>query len=381
MRKKRSKKKSKGKVIIFASLLTVLLLTTGFYIGYRIKNNIISAEKKNNNKIIEAVKPTEEVKPEVQEKPAPVSTELVITSVGDCTIGHDDKFAFAQSLPDVLGKNNNDLGYFFKNVADIFKADDITTANLETTFTTANKKAEKEFTFKAPPEYAKAFVLGNIEGVNVSNNHIYDYLQQGFNDTLKSLQAANINYFGEGNKWVIEAKGIKVGYLGYRGFSYDNAFLKKLQGDIEGLKKEADFVVVNFHWGEEGKYSPNATQKYLAHFSIDKGADLIVGHHPHVIQGLETYKGKTIAYSMGNFAFGGNKNPPDKDTFILQLKLNFTDKKLDKYAVRVIPCSISSVDYINNYSPKPLAGAKKDAMLQKLNKLSPDLGYSIKDQF
>nr|WP_207751768.1 CapA family protein [Clostridium rhizosphaerae] len=374
-------KAKKTKIIVFSSLITLCLLVAGFFAGYKLKSNKLQAQKNNDNKAVEAVKPAAEVKPEVSEKPAAASAELVITSVGDCTIGHDDKFAFAQSLPDVLGKNNNDLGYFFKNVADIFKADDITTANLETTFTTANKKAEKEFTFKAPPEYAKAFVLGNIEGVNVSNNHIYDYLQQGFNDTLQSLKTANVNYFGEGNKWITEAKGIKVGYLGYRGFSYDNAFLKKLQGDIEGLKKEADFVVVNFHWGEEGKYSPNATQKYLAHFSIDKGADLIVGHHPHVIQGLETYKGKTIAYSMGNFAFGGNKNPSDKDTFILQLKLNFTDKKPDKYAVRVIPCSISSVDYVNNYSPKPLSGTKKDAMLQKLNKLSPDLGYSIKDQF
>ena len=310
-----------------------------------------------------------------------ISTEITISSVGDCTLGHDDKFAFQNSLPYVLGKNNQDFAYFFKNVASIFKADDITTANLETTFTDSTKKADKQFTFKAPAVYAKAFPLGGIEGVNISNNHIYDYLQKGFQDTISALKSENVNYFGEGNQWIEEVKGIKVGFLGYMGFTYDNVFLKKLKDDITKLKEQTQFIVINFHWGAENAYSPNNVQKYLAHYAIDQGADLIIGHHPHVIEGLELYKGKIIAYSLGNFAFGGNMNPSDKNTFILQIQLKFKNTELSTYGIRVIPCSISSVNHINDYCPTPLIGPSKEAVLQKLNNLSINLGFKLNDEF
>jgi poly-gamma-glutamate synthesis protein (capsule biosynthesis protein) len=311
----------------------------------------------------------------------PQSSEVTLSSVGDCTIGWDDKFPYAGSLGDVFKRNNNDYSYFFKNVADIFKSDDITTANLETTFTNATAKAEKQFNFKAPPEFVKSLTLGSIEGVTISNNHTRDYLEQGFTDTKNTLKKENINYFGEGQKWITEIKGNKFGFLGYKGFSYDKTYLKNLKNDIEALKKENCIVVINFHWGDEGKYIPNDVQKYLAHYSIDNGADLIIGHHPHVIQGIENYKGKLIAYSLGNFCFGGNKNPPDKDTFILQTKFKFEDKKLKSYGIRAIPCSVSSVSNLNDYSPIPLEGNRKDAFLKKINNYSSNLNFKLKDDF
>lgn len=308
-------------------------------------------------------------------------TEVLMSSVGDCTIGTDKKFAYANSLPAILSKVNNDFGYLFKNVYSIFSKDDVTTANLETTFTDSNDRADKQFNFKASSDYAKSLTLGSIEGVNISNNHIYDYKEKGFNDTKLALEKENINYFGEGSKWVTKIKGEQFGFLGYRGWSLDKGFMDKLKLDIEELKKGNAVVIINFHWGNESQYYPIQAQKQLAHFAIDNGADIIVGHHPHVIQGIEQYKNRIIAYSLGNFCFGGNANPADKSTFILQSNLKFTDEKLTAIGIRVIPCSISSVEYTNDYCPTPLKDCDKSNLLNKLNKLSLGAGFKISDEF
>ena len=159
--------------------------------------------------------------------------------------------------------HNNDYYYLFKNAIPVFEKDDITTVNLETTFTNAKSRADKTYTFKAPPEFAKSLNFGSIEGVNISNNHIYDFLDKGFNDTIETLKKYNINYFGEGNKWIKEVKGVKFGFLGYQGWSNNDKFMDKLKDDIEELKGQGCVVVINFHWGEEGSYYPNSTQKVL----------------------------------------------------------------------------------------------------------------------
>ncbi len=311
-------------------------------------------------------------------------SEVLISCAGDCTIGTDDKFTY-NTLPTVLEKNNNDFSYFFKNVKSIFSKDDLTTANLETTFTTSNSKLFKGdppfYNFKGDPSYAKSLTLGSIEAVTISNNHIHDYLDQGLNDTITALKNNNINYFGEGNKYVTTIKGIQFGFLGYMGFSNDSTFLKKVKNDIAELKSQNCIVIVNFHWGQEGSYTPNEVQTNIAHFAIDNGADLIIGHHPHVIQGIEQYKNKFICYSLGNFCFGGNQNPPDKDTFIFQVKYKFTNDKLTSSGIKVIPCSISSVTNTNDYCPTPLVDTRKTEFMNKLIKYSPNLNLTLTDDF
>lgn len=126
--------------------------------------------------------------------------EVLLSSAGDCTIGTDPGFDMDTSLPTIVRRHNNDYSYLFKNAVPIFEKDDLTIVNLETTFTNAKVRADKTFTFKAPPEFAKALNLGSIEGVNISNNHIHDFLDKGFNDTIETLNQYNVNYFGEGNK-------------------------------------------------------------------------------------------------------------------------------------------------------------------------------------
>jgi poly-gamma-glutamate synthesis protein (capsule biosynthesis protein) len=123
------------------------------------------------------------------------------------------------------------------------------------------------------------------------------------------------------------------------------------------------------------------SQKIIAYHAIDSGADLILGHHPHVIEGIEQYKDRLICYSLGNFCFGGNKNPSDKNTMIIQIKFNFTNNKFTSYDLKVIPCSISSVNYMNDYCPTPLKDNPKTLLLEKLNKISPNLDFKIDGEF
>jgi hypothetical protein len=389
-RMNKHKHKNKRKVYIFLTMF--LLYCSSFYVSYSITNHVysfspvpgkdiavnapVSSRQEDNKEKI----PEKEASPR-EEVSIPNIQEVLITSTGDSTIGWDDQFSYQGSLAQVFKNNNNDYSYFYKNVVHIFKEDDLTITNLETTFTNATVKAVKQFNFKAPPEYVQALSLGSIEGVNIANNHTRDYLEQGLNDTISTLKNGNINYFGNNEKWVTSIKGHNFGFLGYNVYSHDKAFLEKLKNDIADLKSQNAVVIINFHWGDEGSYYPNDAQKYMARYAIDNGADLIIGHHPHVIQGIETYKGKLIAYSLANFCFGGNRNPKDKDTFILQTNFKFEDKKLKGYGVKVIPCSVSTVSNRNDYCPTPLEGAKKEDFFKKLNRLSKGLSFELKDEF
>lgn len=167
-------------------------------------------------------------------------------------------------------------------------------------------------------------------------------------------------------------KGIQVGALGYEGWSNTSTLRKQIANDIRTLRKQgADIILVHFHWGVERSYVPNSTQKVLGRFAIDSGADLVVGHHPHVVQGIEEYKGKFIVYSLGNFMFGGNKNPSDKDTFVFQQVFSFQNgKRTAKKEIRVIPFRISSVTTRNNYQSMPLAGGEAARVKRKIVSLS-----------
>ncbi len=138
------------------------------------------------------------------------------------------------------------------------------------------------------------------------------------------------------------------------------------------MKADAcQLVIASFHWGIERKNYPNSVQKDLGRFTIDSGADLVLGHHPHVIQGIENYKGKYIVYSLANFCFGGNRNPSDKDTFIFQQTFEFKNgEKTDSDKINIIPCSVSSVKHRNNYQSTPVEGDEAKRILQRIEKYS-----------
>lgn len=298
------------------------------------------------------------------------TVKITLSVAGDVTLGRDENYGYKGSFDDVAKRNG--LGFFAKNIAPIFKNDDFTSVNLETTLTTSARKASKKFRFRGHPSYTKVLTLAGIDAVNLANNHTYDYLQKGYTDTIANLKKGGIGYFGRGHRLLKTVKGVKIGTLGYEGWVDNRQIRKQIANDIRWLRsKGATIIVVHFHWGVERVYVPNKTQQSLGRFTIDSGADLVVGHHPHVVQGIEEYKRKFIVYSLGNFMFGGNKNPADKDTFIFQQHFYVLNGRVTaRKEIRIIPCRISSVATRNNYQPTPLTGKEGKRVKQKILNLS-----------
>lgn len=301
---------------------------------------------------------------------SPVS--LTLSVVGDCTLGTDETFDYDTSLNAYY--ENYGADYFLQNVKDIFSADDLTIANFEGTLTDSDEREDKTFAFKAPASYASILTGGSVEAVNTANNHSHDYGDQSFDDTLAALDDAGIVHFGYDETAVMDVKGIKVGLVGIYEL-YDHLEREQqLKDNIAKVKADgAQLIVVIFHWGNETETVPDSNQTTLGRIAIDEGADLVCGHHPHVLQGIETYKGRNIVYSLGNFCFGGNSSPSDMDTMIYQQTFTIDADGVKKDNVtNIIPCSISSSAYdgYNNYQPTPTEGDEATRILGKINERS-----------
>ena len=301
---------------------------------------------------------------------SPVS--LTLSVVGDCTLGTDETFDYDTSLNAYY--ENYGADYFLQNVKDIFSADDLTIANFEGTLTDSDEREDKTFAFKAPASYASILTGGSVEAVNTANNHSHDYGDQSFDDTLAALDDAGIVHFGYDETAVMDVKGIKVGLVGIYEL-YDHLEREQqLKDNIAKVKADgAQLIVAIFHWGNETETVPDSNQTTLGRIAIDEGADLVCGHHPHVLQGIETYKGKNIVYSLGNFCFGGNSSPSDMDTMIYQQTFTIDADGVKKDNVtNIIPCSISSAAYdgYNNYQPTPAEGDEATRILGKINERS-----------
>lgn len=301
---------------------------------------------------------------------SPVS--LTFSVVGDCTLGTDETFDYDTSLNAYY--ENYGADYFLQNVKDIFSTDDLTIANFEGTLTDSDEREDKTFAFKAPASYASILTGGSVEAVNTANNHSHDYGNQSFDDTLAALDDAGIVHFGYDETAVMDVKGIKVGLVGIYEL-YDHLEREQqLKDNIAKVKADgAQLIVVIFHWGNETETVPDSNQTTLGRIAIDEGADLVCGHHPHVLQGIETYKGRNIVYSLGNFCFGGNSSPSDMDTMIYQQTFTIDADGIKKDNVtNIIPCSISSAAYdgYNNYQPTPAEGDEATRILGKINERS-----------
>lgn len=286
--------------------------------------------------------------------------EIRLSAVGDCTIGFDStkispKIAYTSK--------GSDLSYYFKNVVSILSKDDLTIANCETTFTDKIEKRKKSgnpvFHFKASPKYAEVFKLGSVEFVSTANNHTFDYGNAGYADTKLALDRFGIKYFGNGEICFFEKQGIKIALISYSLLSKDyKTEGKKIVVELAKLSKVSNLQIISLHWGQEKMSKPIKSQVWLGHYLIDNGADLILGHHPHVIESIETYKGKSIVYSLANFSYGGHTKPCP-ETFIYQHVFKFEDKKLKNEFGSVIPCLMYSGS-INNYQPVVATGKKAD---------------------
>ena len=215
---------------------------------------------------------------------------------------------------------------------------------------------------------------GSVEAVTLANNHSRDYGDVSMEDTKKYLDEAGIAWFENLNTKVMDVKGVKVGLVGL--YALNGSAEGNLPKAMEQVKNGgAEVIIVQIHWGVEGDNYPQDSQISLAHKAIDSGADLVIGHHPHVLQGMECYKGRMIAYSMGNFCFGGNQNPRDKDTMIYRQTFTVKDGKVTDYNdYSVVPCSLSSTSSRNNYQPTPAEDSEKQRIADKIQKFSDKLG-------
>lgn len=304
--------------------------------------------------------------------------KVVVSAAGDCTLGTDSAFSYSASLNAKYAQKGP--AYFLKDVKKVFSKDDLTIVNLEGTLTKRGSKADKAFAFKGSPSYTKILTKGSVEAVNFANNHCYDYGKVSYTDTIKHVKKAGIKLSSYAATTTYKVKGVKIGMVSVDDIGrYGGSAKPLIKSGIKKLKKQgADAIIVSMHAGIEKDYYPNATQKSIAHYAVQQGADLVLGHHPHVLQGIEKYKGVYICYSLGNFCFGGNSNPADKNTMIVQKTLTFRNGKLKKdKALKVIPCSISGHSYYNDYQPQVLFGAKKKSVMAKVNAYSKPFGMSF----
>ncbi len=302
---------------------------------------------------------------------------LTISAVGDCTLGTDTNFG-SGNFKDVFEEVNGDYSYFFKGVEEFLKEDDLSIANLEGPFTEVGEeyRVDKTFNFKGDSDYPNILTEGSIEVVNLANNHTFDYGQKGYEETIANLENASIPYFGYDQYYIYETKGIRIGLAGILGWNEEVAKENTEKAINYFHEQNTDLIIISYHWGIEREDKQNKTQENIARHAIDCGADLILGTHPHVIQGIEYYKRKYIVYSLANFVFGGNRNPEDKDTFIFQQVFHYENDVLVDTYINIIPCSVSSVQNKNDYQPTLLEGEEYRRVRDRVLNSSTNLYYN-----
>ena len=228
--------------------------------------------------------------------------------------------------------------YFFSGMREEFGDKDLIVANLENVFTNnRDYQKGKIYTYKADPKYIDIIKRSGITHFGVVNNHMGDYLQSGFNDSIKNLDAEGIKWFGTNEiksnsvelgdikvdkKEIYEKDGFKIGLLAYNGFYESYATDNMIKRDVGYLREMgADYIVALVHWGGQNTHKITPRQKSYGHHLIDMGIDLIIGGHPHAVQEIEVYKGKRIYYSLGDFLFVERRVPKHADSLMVQLKL------------------------------------------------------------
>ncbi|MEM9244556.1 MAG: CapA family protein [Cyanobacteria bacterium P01_F01_bin.153] len=272
-------------------------------------------------------------------------------------------------------KVRGDYGKTFAKMPEYAQAD-VSMVNLENPLTTANtRRPGKSFNFKAKPESVEVLTSGGVDIVTLGNNHAMDYQGKGLSETMEHLEKAGIYAVGAGRDLkearrpkIVDVKGHRIAYFGYYNAYWHAATdgapgtnprdFDAIKADMEAVRYQVDWIVVNYHWGEENAHYPAGYQRNLAQFTIDHGADLIVGHHPHVLQGAEVYKGKAIVYSLGNFIFGGNSRR-NYVTAALQVSLTGDEMKLD-----FLPL------VVQDYQPEVLPGDRGESIFNHLRHIS-----------
>ncbi|MEM1028847.1 MAG: CapA family protein [Myxococcota bacterium] len=299
---------------------------------------------------------------------------VIVHAVGDCALGDLHDVAGAPgSFAAVVAAASNRHDYPFSGVFDLFRHDDLTVANLEGTFAAPHRRRKKGgFAIRGVPGDAAMLVRGGVDIVDLANNHTQDYGPGGYDDTVAALDRAGVGYFGGAVIDRRTIRGVEVVNLGYLG-----GHPRVKQGMVNAVRREAgprNIVIVSFHWGMEGSHVTHPLQRALGRAAVDAGADLVLGHHPHVVQGIERYRGRPIVYSLGNFVFGANSQPADRDAFIYRARFDITGSgEVGGVTGEVIPVSMTSDPRRNDFRPRLLQGVAADRVRKKIDALSARL--------
>ena len=323
--------------------------------------------------------------PEPTPTPTPEPVSIVLSAVGDCTIGGDMRGnSEARFLNAVTAEDGSiDYGYCFRNVESIFGADDITLVNLEVVLTDSSrylKRDDKIYIMRGKPEYVNMLTGSSVEVCNIANNHMTDFGDDGILWMAELLEENGLKYCGYGYTSTMDVKGVRFGFVG---INYWTTPQSEFEETVRTMRGQCDVLVVSIHWGSELEYYAQDRQQTWGKLAVDLGADLVVGHHPHVIEGIEEYKGVNIVYSLGNFCFGGNSRPKDMETFIYQHEfvVDPVSRKLLESHFNVIPCRITSVADAssNNYQPTPIEDPDGQLrLLKRIEEYSKHLSNPVK---
>ena len=318
---------------------------------------------------------------------------ITLTFTGDCTIGSEE---LRRTQEDSLHAYAEKYGYdyFFANFRDLFEADDATIINLEGVFAdSANgEKTSKRYRFRGPTDFTGILKAGSVEAAGLANNHTSDFGARGMESTKKALEDAGIGWARGMDYRILEKDGIRIAV-----FSMDYALsntigdrMRKKMAEME-TTGEVNATVVLFHNGNEYDPKHNSVQESRGKAFVESGADVVVMHHSHVVQGMRILNNRSIFYSLGNFVFGGNREiksvlyprdggrePTSLYCLVVQAKLYFDDDgNYTGQQMILYPGYTSSTAPVNNYQPLRISAEQAEAVLDAMAYDTPDTILSV----
>lgn len=296
---------------------------------------------------------------------------MTLTFAGDATLGGEQSQISSVKSFQSLVKFHG-MAFPFQELRSLFATDDLTVVNLEGVLSDSvpEKTQGKQFNFIGEESYTAILRAGSVECVNLANNHTMDFGEEGYRDTVAALERDGIAYIGEDAVTVLEKDGVRIGLTGSL-FALDGDKQGNLERQIEALQSVGcQWIVHTLHAGVEYDAKPSQKQRSVAEFVAGKGVSLMVGHHPHVVQGMDMIGNMPILYSLGNSSFGGNLRPKDYDACVLRAEVRFSGGELTSLQLTLFPIRISGEKKYNNFQPVLLTGKDAERVMKKIQESS-----------
>jgi len=305
------------------------------------------------------------------------SIEVTVSAIGDVMLGGDPRKDSFKRF-DKLWKAH-EANYFFAEIKNELIG--VVFANLEIPLYNTSRivNGNRSYIFCGRKEYALALSAGGIDAVDLDNNHIMDYGSAGFTSTKSAVRSQGVGYFGRGSVYYTIRNGIKIGFVGFRPESIS---ISKMKASVKAVKSRCDIVIASFHWGRDYIKSISASQRAYGRAAVQAGADLVVGHHSHVVSGIEkyTYKGRSayIVYGLGTIVSAVTR-PEDIDTFIYQHTFSVTGTTVSNADAKIVPVKMTKAGKTeqNDAQPYIAEGDAKREIIDKIKQYSPDKSLSL----